>query len=164
MTTEQAPPPSVRKVSSKKPLTNREKDVVHALAAVMWVDGHAAPAERKLSEQVIRAFDPSEDEWREMMTWLSPDHGATIGGVELERLSEEQKEVLMTDAILISMADDVQLPSEKKILERLAERLGFSKDDLARLAADAREEGALSLPSNALVDRVSLPMPEPKPE
>src|SRR5688500_8543438 len=92
-----------RGVQARLPLTNREKDVVRALACVMWADGHAAPAERKLIEHVIAGFDPNEEEWREMMSWLSEDVAA-VSGVEIERMTDEQREVLMTDAVLVSYA------------------------------------------------------------
>lgn len=149
----------IRRAGARLPLTNREKDVVRALACVMWIDGHAAPAERKLIEQIIAAFDPDEDERREMMTWLSNDV-LTIADVRLESLSDEQKDMLLADAVLVTYADDVQLPSERTLLRKLAARLGFDEEKVSRAVASARDEGAISLPSSALVDRVSLPGPE----
>lgn len=150
---------STRGQATRRPLTNREKDVVRALACVMWIDGHAAPAARKVIEHVISAFDPSEDEWREMMSWLSEDV-STIADVRLESLSDEQKEILIADAVLVARADDVELPSEKTLLKKLAARLGIDDESVKRVVATARDDGALSLPSSALVDRVSLPTPE----
>jgi tellurite resistance protein len=139
-----------------RPLTNRQKDVVRALACVMWADGNAAPTERAIIEDVIDALAPSEAERREMLTWLDTDC-CSLADIELERLSEEEKELLLTDAALLTNADDIVLPSEKAILEKLAQRLSVDGEALARIMADARDDGVIGLPGTALQSHPPAP-------
>ncbi len=150
-------------LSLPKRLTNRQKDVVRALACLMWADGNAAPQERIIIEEVIDALGPNEDERKEMMAWLDRDC-VKLSDVELERLDDAEKELLLSDAILLTYADDVALPTEKAMLEKLRERLGVSVEKLQQIAVEVREEGVLSLPGTALAERISqTPTIEPPP-
>lgn len=138
------------------PLTNREKDVVRALACVMWADGHASAGERALIEHVIDSLDPTPAERREMMHWLAVDC-STLADVDLESLSVEEREVLFTDAALLAHVDDVVLPSERAALQKLAQRLRLSQEVVVRVLDRARDDEAISLPSRALEERTSAP-------
>jgi hypothetical protein len=60
--------------------------------------------------------------------------------------------VLLTHAVVLTMADDVQLPSEKEIVAKLIERLALPEDVVATIMEDAREDGAVSLPGSVLED------------
>jgi hypothetical protein len=144
--------------SLPKRLTNRQKDVVRALACLMWADGNAAPQERQIIEEVIAALGPTEEERREMQAWLERDV-VKLADVELERLDDAEKELLLSDAILLTYADDVALPSEKAILDKLRERLGVTEDTLQRIADDVREENAISLPGSVLEEPSPPPLP-----
>ena len=137
-------------VMAKLPLTNRKKDIVRALACVMWADGNASPVERRLIERVIDELRPMPGERAELVSWLDADC-STLDDVKLELLDQEEKEVLYSHAVVLSLADDVQLPSEKTVLDKLVERLALGPETIARIRHDAHEDGAVSLPGSALV-------------
>lgn len=145
----QEPASAVLRVNRPHRLTNRQKDLVRTLACVMWADGNASPQERRLVEQVIDELSPNTIERVEMDGWLSADC-STLADVELEALTQDEKQVLLTHAVVLTMADDVQLPSEKVVLAKIIERLALPEDVVATIMEDAREDGAVSLPASAL--------------
>lgn len=143
------PPSAVLRVNRPRRLTNRQKDLVRTLACVMWADGNASPEERRLVEQVIDELGPNTQERVELDAWLSADC-STLDDVRLEALSLDEKQVLLTHAVVLTMADDVQLPSEKALLTRIIERLALPAEIVQTILEDAREDGAVSLPASAL--------------
>lgn len=130
-------------------MTNRQKDMVRALACVMWADGNASELERKIIEELFDALGASTDERTEMSEWLDSECGS-LDEVEIERLSEDEKEILLTHAMVLTLADDVQLPSEKAILAAMTARMALPEDVVQRITEDAVEERAVSLPSSLL--------------
>jgi tellurite resistance protein len=136
-------------------MTNRDKDVIRALACVMWADGNASPKEREFLEQLVAAYEPGSEERREIVSWLERDC-STLADVQLEKLTVEDRELLLTDAALLARADDVVLPSEGSVLEKLGQRLGFSPEDVTRIVSNALDDTAISLPSSLLEDRKSV--------
>lgn len=145
---------------SRLPITNRQKDLVRALACVMWADGHAHPLEQALIEQVIASLDPSDAERAEMLEWVREDT-CSLRDVEIERLSTDEREVLLRDAVLLSLADDVLLPSERAMLEKLSERLEVPLHTIDRIVEAQRDEAAVSLPSSVLEERAMPTDPPP---
>jgi DnaJ-domain-containing protein 1 len=143
--------------SSKKrvPMTHRDKDLVRALACVMWADGHPSPKEQAFVEDFLAAYDPTADERRELEPWLVSEEGS-LDDLQLHRLTVEDGELLLTNAAVLTHADDVQLPSERAILQKLGTLLGFSREKIEEILITASEERVVSLPSNALEDRQSL--------
>lgn len=130
-------------------LTNRQKDMVRALACVMWADGNASPCERRIIEQLIDELGASADERIEMNAWLDADC-STLDDVEIERLSEDERQIVLSHALVLTLADDVQLPSEKEVLAKLTARMALPDDVVQRITEDAREDGAVSLPGSSL--------------
>ena len=140
--------------ATRLPITNRQKDLVRALACVMWADGHAHPLEQNLIEQVIDSLDPSDDERAEMLEWVRADV-CVLDDALVERLSADEKEVLIRDAVLLSLADDVLLPSERAMLVKLSERLEVPIATIDRIVEAQRDEAAVSLPSSVLEERTA---------
>lgn len=151
------PPSAVLRVSRPVRLTNRQKDLVRTLACVMWADGNASTPERRIVEQVIDELRPSKDERIEMNAWLDADT-STLEDVQIERLSDDEKQVLLTHAVVLAMADDVQLPTEKAVLAKIIERIALPDDVVRTIFEDAREDRAVSLPGSALQE-VAAPPP-----
>lgn len=139
-------------MSEERPvrLTNRQKDIVRALACVMWVDGHASPQERRLIEQVIEELSPNADERQEMTAWLDTDC-SKLEDVQIESMTTDEKHLLLTHAAVLSLVDDVQLPTEKAALAKIIERAALPEDVVKTIMDDAHEDRAVSLPGSALV-------------
>ena len=148
---EQQPASQVLRVNRPVRMTNRQKDLVRTLACVMWADGNASAPERRIVEQVVDEIAPSSEERAELQMWLDTDC-STLEDVHIEQLSQDEKQVLLTHAVVLTMADDVQLPSEKEILNRIIERIALPSDVVETIMEDAREDGAVSLPASALED------------
>jgi len=145
--------PSSRRggASPPRPLTNRERDVIRALAAVVWVDGHADPSELQIVDQVISGYAVSTEQRKELASFVRTERGLE-SDMALDRLNAEDRELLLTNAAIITHADGVQLPSEKTILGRLGKLLGYSEEQATVIVQSAVEEGAISLSSRALED------------
>ena len=143
------PPSAVLRVHRPVRMTNRQKDIVRALACVMWSDGNASPQERRIIDQVVDEFSPSTDERIELNAWLESDC-STLDDVQLENLALDEKQVLLTHAVVLTMADDVQLPSEKEILSKIMSRIALPDEIVQTIMEDAREDGAVSLPGSVL--------------
>jgi hypothetical protein len=115
----------------------------------MWVDGNAATSERMFIEELIAAYDATDAEKGELMASLESDCAA-LYQTELEVLTGEEKELLLSNAAVLTHVDDVQLPSEKGILGRFGRMLGLPEEVIARILSEAAEDRAVSLPSRAL--------------
>jgi tellurite resistance protein len=150
------PPSAILRASRPVRLTNRQKDLVRSLACVMWADGNASPQERRIVEQIIDELGPSKDERIEMNAWLEADC-STLEDVNLEHLSPDEKQVLLTHAVVLAMADDVQLPTEKAMLATIIERIALPAEVVRTIFEDAREDGAVSLPGSAMKSVPPLP-------
>ncbi|HVH47952.1 MAG TPA: hypothetical protein VM925_36710 [Labilithrix sp.] len=156
------PPSAILRVNRPMKLTNRQKDLVRALACVMWADGNASAQERRLIEQVIDELGPSRDERAEMTNWLDIDC-SRLEDLQIERLSEDEKHMLLTHAVVLTMADDVQLATEKAIVAKIIERTALPPDVIDTIVADAREDGAVSLPGSALQEEAVMAGTPPGP-
>lgn len=141
--------PSSHGEARPRPLTNRERDVIKALAAVVWVDGHADPSELQIVDQVISGYAVSPEQRKELTSFVREERGLE-GDLALEQLNPEDRELLLTNAAIITHADGVQLPSEKTMLARLGKLLGYSEEQTTVIVQSAVEEGAISLSSRAL--------------
>jgi uncharacterized membrane protein YebE (DUF533 family) len=148
---ETQPASEVLRVNRPVRMTNRQKDLVRTLACVMWADGNASAPERRIIEQVVDEIGPSTEERVELSMWLDTDC-STLEDVHIEQLSQDEKQVLLTHAVVLTMADDVQLPSEKDILMKIIDRIALPGDVVDTIMEDAREDGAISLPASALVE------------
>ncbi|WP_394850417.1 TerB family tellurite resistance protein [Pendulispora brunnea] len=147
------PPPSVNPPSRSRPrpLTNRERDVIRALAAVVWVDGNADPAELEIVDQVISGYAVTPEQRKELTAFVRSERKLDTD-MALEHLGAEDRELLLTNAAIITHADGVQLPSEKTMLAKLGKMLGYSEEQATVIVQSAVEEGAISLSSRALED------------
>ncbi|WP_394839708.1 TerB family tellurite resistance protein [Pendulispora rubella] len=134
-----------------RPLSNRERDVIRALAAVVWVDGNADPAELEIVDQVISGYAVSPEQRKELAEFVRSERGLDTT-MSLDQLGAEDRELLLTNAAIITHADGVQLPSEKTMLTRLGKMLGYSEEQATVIVQSAVEEGAISLSSRALED------------
>jgi len=141
--------PSSRKPAGPRPLTNRERDVIRALAAVVWVDGHADPMELQIVDQVISGYAVTPEQRKELISFVRTERSLE-NDMALDQLAAEDRELLLTNAAIITHADGVQLPSEKTMLARLGKLLGYSEEQATVIVKSAVEEGAISLSSRAL--------------
>lgn len=129
-------------------MTPGEKNVVKSLVAVAWADGKLERGESGVIEGLLAGFDATEDEEREILEYAKTRR-TLEGDLPLRELGREDRELLLSNAALLTHADGVQSESEKRALERLTQLLGFAPDEAQQLI-DIAKEGALNLGTKPL--------------
>jgi uncharacterized tellurite resistance protein B-like protein len=129
-------------------MTPGEKNIVKCLVAVAWADGKVAAPESGVIEGLLCGFDASEDEERELLDYAK--HKRTLSGdAPFRELSQEERELLLANAALLTHADGEQSDSEKELLNKLVSLLDFDEDEAGQIM-DSVQDGALNLGARAL--------------
>ncbi|MCS6902324.1 MAG: hypothetical protein RMJ98_21920 [Myxococcales bacterium] len=136
-------------------MTPAEMRVLKSLVAVMWADGKVEGAESSVLEGLIAGFGASDEEEAEILSWAKTPR--TLDDVPLNELTQEDRELLLGNAALITLADGEQSASEKEVLQRLVKLLGFSAAK-AQEIIDSSRDGVIQLGTKPLED---LPNPPP---
>lgn len=136
-------------------MTPAEMRVLKSLVAVMWADGKVEGSESSVLEGLLAGFGASDDEEKEILSWAKTSK--TLDDVPLNELNAEDRELLLGNAALLSMADGEQSASEAEVLQKLVKLLGFN-DAKAKEIIDSARDGALQLGTKPLED---LPKPPP---
>jgi tellurite resistance protein len=129
-------------------MTPGEKNVVKSLVAVAWADGKLERGESGVIEGLLAGFDATEDEEREILEYAKTRR-TLESDLPLRDLGREDRELLLSNAALLTHADGIQSESEKRALERVIQLLGFAPDEAQQLI-DIAKEGALNLGTKPL--------------
>ena len=129
-------------------MTPSEKNIVRSLVAVAWVDGKLESGESSVIEGLLTGFDASEAEEREILEYAKTRR-TLENDIPLADLNVEDRELLLSNAALLTHADGTQSPKEKALLTKLAEILGFSHDEANGILASV-SDGALRLSERVL--------------
>ena len=125
-----------------------EKNIVKCLVAVAWADGKVAAPESGVIEGLLCGFDASEDEEREILDYAKQKRTLSADA-PLTELSQEDRELLLANAALLTHADGEQSDSEKELLTKLVTMLEFDEESAGEIL-DSVQDGALSLGSRVL--------------
>ncbi len=129
-------------------MTPQETNIVKSLIAVAWADGKLQAPEAGVIEGLLCGFEASDEEEAQLLEYaLKPR--TLEGDIPLAELSEEDRELLLANAALLTLADGQQSDDEKNVLDQLIEILGFDAKRAADLVESARD-GVLNLSSRAL--------------
>ena len=131
-------------------MTNNEMNIVKSLVVMAWADGAVEAPEASVIEGLITAFDATEEEERQLMDFAR-QRRTLVDDLPLDELGEEDRELLLANAALLTHADGEQSPQERELLDRLIELLGFTVDE-AQAILDSALDGALSLGSRVLTE------------
>ena len=129
-------------------MTPGEKNIVKCLVAVAWADGKVAAPESGVIEGLLCGFDASEDEEREILDYAKQKRTLSADA-PLKELSQEDRELLLANAALLTHADGEQSDSEKELLNKLVTLLEFDEESAGEIL-DSVQDGALSLGSRVL--------------
>jgi tellurite resistance protein len=129
-------------------MTPSEKNIVRSLVAVAWVDGRLESGESSVIEGLLSGFDASVDEEREILEYAKTRR-TLENDIPLAELGPADRELLLSNAALLTHADGQQSPNEKRILRKLAEVLGFSAEQAKEILASV-SDGALRLSERVL--------------
>jgi uncharacterized tellurite resistance protein B-like protein len=129
-------------------MTPGEKNIVKCLVAVAWADGKVAAPESGVIEGLLCGFDATEDEERELLDYAK--HKRTLSAdAPLKELSQEERELLLANAALLTHADGEQSDTEKELLNKLVSLLEFDEESAGEIL-ESVQDGALSLGSRVL--------------
>jgi tellurite resistance protein len=129
-------------------MTPGEKNIVKCLVAVAWADGKVAAPESGVIEGLLCGFDASEDEEREILDYAKQKRTLSADA-PLKALSQEERELLLANAALLTHADGEQSDPEKELLSKLVTMLEFDEESAGEIL-DSVQDGALSLGSRVL--------------
>lgn len=129
-------------------MTPSEKNIVRSLVAVAWADGKLESGEFSVIEGLLTGFDASDDEEREILEYARTRR-TLEQDIPLSELSQDDRELLLANAALLTHADGEQSDDETAVLDRLVALLGFSADDAAQILSGA-DDGALQLSQRSL--------------
>ncbi len=129
-------------------MTPGEKNIVKCLVAVAWADGKVVAPESGVIEGLLCGFDASEAEEGEMLAYAK-QRRTLSADAPLSALSQEERELLLANAALLTHADGEQSASEKELLDKLVTLLELDEESAAAIL-DSVPDGALRLGSHAL--------------
>jgi uncharacterized tellurite resistance protein B-like protein len=129
-------------------MTPGEKNIVKCLVAVAWADGKVAAPESGVIEGLLCGFDASEEEERELLDYAKQKRTLSADA-PLKALSQEERELLLANAALLTHADGEQSDSEKELLNKLVAMLEFDEEAASEIL-ESVQDGALSLGSRVL--------------
>jgi uncharacterized tellurite resistance protein B-like protein len=129
-------------------MTPAERNIVKSLIAVAWADGQMEKAEASVVEGLLVGFDATEEEEKELLEWAkTPRH--LDKDIPLEELTEEDRELLLANAALLTLADGKQTADETRALGQLVAILKIDAAEAKTIIAGAAD-GVLSLSSRSL--------------
>lgn len=129
-------------------MTPAEKNIVKSLIAVAWADGRMEDSEASVVEGLLVGFDATDNETEELLTWAQTRRELDKD-VPVDDMTEEDRELLLSNAALLTSADGKVTSGEKAALAQLVAILGFSKEKAAEIIAGS-SDGRLTLSSRAL--------------
>lgn len=131
-------------------MTPGDKNILKALVAIAWADGKVARPERSVIEGLLAGFGANDEEEKELLEYASRKR-TLKEDLPLAELNEEDRELLLANAALLTHADGEQSGDERELLDKLVELLGFSKEKADEII-DSANDGALQLGTKPLDD------------
>jgi tellurite resistance protein len=131
-------------------MTPGDKNILKALVAIAWADGKVARPERSVIEGLLAGFGANDEEERELLEYASRKR-TLKDDLPLDELNEEERELLLGNAALLTHSDGEQSPDEKELLDKLVELLGFSPEKAEEIISSSTD-GVLQLGTKPLED------------
>lgn len=131
-------------------MTPGEKNVLRSLVAVAWADGQMAEGEAGVIEGLLAGFDATEEEEAEIIAYARTPRTIEMD-IPFDQLDREDKELLLSNAALLTHADGEQSDNERVLLKDLVALLGFSDAEAEEIVAATRD-GVLNLGTKPLGD------------
>jgi tellurite resistance protein len=129
-------------------MTPAERNIVKSLVAVAWADGRVEAPESGVIEGLLCGFDATDEEEKEILEYAKTRRTLSQD-IPLDDLSQEDRELLLGNAALLTHADGEQSASEVELLNKLIKVLGFTPEQ-AQPILDSALDGALQLGSRVL--------------
>src|SRR5690242_8089532 len=104
-------------------MTPSEKNIVRSLVAVAWADGKLESGESSVIEGLLTGFDATEAEEKEILEYARTRR-TLEKDIPLSELARDDRELLLANAALLTMADGEKSDAESAVLEQLIQVLG----------------------------------------
>ena len=108
-------------------MTPSEKNIVRSLVAVAWVDGKLESGESSVIEGLAHGLRRERGRGEREILEYAKTRRTLENDIPLAELSSGDRELLLSNAALLTHADGSQSAKEKAVLKKLAEILGFSR-------------------------------------
>ncbi len=129
-------------------MTPAEKNIVKSLIAVAWADGKMEDSEASIVEGLLVGFDASDEETDTLLEWAKTRREIEKD-IPIDDMNEEDRELLLSNAALLTEADGEVTADEKSALVQLVKLLRFSNEKANEIIS-ASSDGALVLSSRSL--------------
>jgi tellurite resistance protein len=129
-------------------MTPAEKNIVKSLVAVAWADGRLERGESGVIEGMLTGFDATSEEEAEILEYAKTRR-TLEADIPLGDLDDEDRELLLANAALLTHADGEQSDAEAALLSRLVALLGFDEAKANEILGSV-SDGALQLGSRVL--------------
>jgi uncharacterized membrane protein YebE (DUF533 family) len=129
-------------------MTPTERNIVKSLIAVAWADGKMERPEAGVIEGLLSGFDATAEEEAELLEYARTPR-TLDSDIPLDELSEEDRELLLANAALLTLADGEQSDAENTLLTALSRLLEFDRERAASIIESAAD-GMLNLSSRSL--------------
>jgi len=129
-------------------MTPGEKNIVKSLIAVAWADGRIEESETSVVEGMLAGFDATEEEEAELVEYAKTPR-TLDRDIPLSELNQEERELLLSNAALLTLADGKRSLEEARALSHLVKVLGLGAEESKRIISEA-QDGALALPQKAI--------------
>lgn len=130
-------------------MTPEEKNIVKSLIAVAWADGQVEAPEESVIEGFLGLYDATAEEEQELKDYAKEKR--SLDDIPFDDLDDEGREILLSNAALLSAADGETSESEQVLLEQIINRIGFEAERAQRIVAGARD-GAIAVGNRLLAD------------
>lgn len=117
-----------------------EKNIVKSLIAVAWADGRMESSETSVIEGLLSGFDATPEEESELLAYARTRR-TLEDDVPLDELSQEDRELLFSNAALLIQADGSEAASERWVLARLGELLSLSPQLMGEILGSVQRGG-----------------------
>lgn len=104
-------------------MTENDHKVLRALIAVAWADGQMEETESTVIDGLLAGFDASDDEEAQLREFART--ARALDDIDVSGLTDDDKELLLGNAALLTHADGDQSAAERRVLGRLSTILGF---------------------------------------
>lgn len=106
-------------------MTENDHKVLRALIAVAWADGQMEESESTVIDGLLAGFDATDEEEAELRAFAREPRA--LDDIDVSGLTDDDKEMLLGNAALLTHADGDQSTAERLVLGKLSTILGFDR-------------------------------------
>ncbi|MCP4601382.1 MAG: DUF533 domain-containing protein [Proteobacteria bacterium] len=125
-------------------LDNTKKKLLKLLIALAWADGRVDVEELEVVEAMLDSFGADEQSADEIRKWAGKPR--SLDDVDCEGLTEDDAELVLFHAVLLTFIDGEQTAKETDLLEEFVNKIGLSKERAEVVLATATKRAKDLLP------------------